>query len=74
MLFILLGMGLLFILGISVCYAGAVLIIDEQIDEKYIKWLSLIMICLLGLFMLIGLSISFYKLHIILNMPNLVNS
>ena len=74
MLFILLGMGLLFILGISVCYAGAVLIIDEQIDEKYIKWLSLIMICLLGLFMLIGLSISFYKLHLILNMPNLVNS
>ena len=74
MIFILIGMSLLFILGLSVCYSGSVLIIEEQIDEKYIKWLSLIMICLLGLFMLIGLSISFYKLHLILNMPNLVNS
>ena len=67
MLFILLGMGLLFILGISVCYAGAVLIIDEQTEQQALKWLSLSIIIVLGLFMIIGLSLVSYQFYLFLS-------
>ena len=62
MLFMLLGMGVLFVLGFSVCYAGVILIIEEQIEQQTEKMISLSIISLLGLCMLVGLVLVLYRL------------